>query len=507
MDSFNFNRFKVLVFGAFILSIGACTTSKEERAKKLYNVQCASCHLLPSPKDLPKEIWRTGVLPEMAARMGIRDSNYNPFAGRSFGEREQMIRSGVYNTKPSLSKKEWTLLKDYIIQMAPDSLTQIPTRTLRKDLSLFNERPINLDSVPGSSISFLDVAKDGTVMAGNLRGNLLKYDYKKNRTVKKTNYGSLVTWYNAKDNVDYITMVGILDPSERKAGLVYKDSVAQLEQVAGELHRPVHTSVYDFNGDGKDEIIISEFGNLTGVLSLWYLEDSVYKKKVLFGQPGVIRTIVKDMNGDGKADIVLLSTQGNEGITILYQTSPLSFKSDTVIRFNPVYGSSWFDLVDYDGDGDDDIITVNGDNGDKSFVNKPYHGMRIHINDGSNNFEEKFFFPMYGATRFTANDFDEDGDIDVAIVSSFPDYEKNADFSFVYLENIVAENFEFNMFGLKDPSIGRWLLIASNDMDGDGDKDIVLSAFSYYFTPVPDDLFKFWNESNVDLMVLENTLK
>ena len=105
-------------------------------------------------------------------------------------------------------------------------------------------------------------------------------------------------------------------------------------------------------------MLISEFGHLTGALSLWNLDSTQYKKSVLMGQPGIVRTIVKDMNNDQKADIILMSTQGNEGITILYQTSPLSFRSETVIRFNPVYGSSWFELLDYDGDGYDYIIVA-----------------------------------------------------------------------------------------------------------------------------------------------------
>ena len=111
---------------------------------------------------------------------------------------------------------------------------------------------------------------------------------------------------------------------------------------------------------------------------------------------------------------------------------------------------------------------------------------------------------MYGATRFTADDFDEDGDIDIALISSFPDYEENSDFSFVYLENKDAENFKFEMYGLDEPSLGRWLLIDSGDIDGDGDIDIVLSTFSYYFTPVPELLEKTWQKSNLDLLVLEN---
>ena len=149
---------------------------------------------------------------------------------------------------------------------------------------------------------------------------------------------------------------------------------------------------------------------------------------------------------------------------------------------------------------------VQGDNADKSYVKKPYHGMRIYLNNGQNQFEEKFFYPLYGATRFVANDFDKDGDVDIAIVSSFPDYEKSPELSFVYLENLDSKKFKFKAQGLEKPSLGRWLLMDSGDIDNDGDQDIVLSSFTYYFTPVPDNLFKAWSASDVDLMILENKL-
>jgi hypothetical protein len=61
------------------------------------------------------------------------------------------------------------------------------------------------------------------------------------------------------------------------------------------------------------------------------------------------------------------------------------------------------------------MVTANGDNADYSIVLKNYHGIRVHINQGNNEFKETFFYPVYGATRLLAEDFDQDGDIDFAI--------------------------------------------------------------------------------------------
>jgi hypothetical protein len=222
--------------------------------------------------------------------------------------------------------------------------------------------------------------------------------------------------------------------------------------------------------------------------------------------PGWVKTIVADMNNDGKLDLVSLFSQANESVIIFYQEENLKFRVEKVLEFSPVYGSSWIELIDYNKDGFKDIITVNGDNADKSYVHKPYHGMRIHLNDGKNNFKETYFYPLNGATRVIANDFDQDNDIDFALISSFPDYENAPELSFVYLENIKSDKYDFKTQVLSNPNEGRWFLMDSGDIDQDGDDDIILSSFTYVFTPVPDSLSKEWNNTNTDILVLENQL-
>lgn len=118
-------------------------------------------------------------------------------------------------------------------------------------------------------------------------------------------------------------------------------------------------------------------------------------KKRLLDSPGVIKTMLRDMNDDGKDDL-LVTSQGDESITVFYQRATLVFEAEQLLRFSPVYGTSWFDLLDYDGDGDLDIATVHGDKADESFVHKPYHGMRIHINEGTSGIRESFFSHFIG---------------------------------------------------------------------------------------------------------------
>lgn len=55
-------------------------------------------------------------------------------------------------------------------------------------------------------------------------------------------------------------------------------------------------------------------------------------------------------------------------------------------------------------------------------------------------------------------------------------------------------------------NLSRRFLIDTGDVDLDGDTDIILSAFTYVFVPVPPDFTAAWGKNNADIMVLENTL-
>lgn len=500
---------KNFIVSFILLIVFACTPKKEKRAVTLYKSYCASCHLLPKINDLPKHIWKDGVLPDMAARMGIIDSTNNPLRRISRKEQVAILESGIYPRTPMLSKEDWSLLREYIISMAPDSLYSANNKYKTEDLLQFKPEAIRLDSTKGSLISFLAFdQKEKAIISADLNGNLIKYDAKKAILTSSEKTVDALTTYIQKDSLTYLTSIGYLNPSEQHRGSldIYSDSI-KLNKSSIVLHRPVHTLVEDLNNNGHNEIVVSEFGNLTGSLSLFHESgDHNFEKKILLNQPGTLRSIAKDINRDGKTDILALTSQGQESIVAFYQQDSLKFKKETLVRFSPLSGSSWFELIDFDGDGDDDIITVHGDNADKSYVHKPYHGLRIHINDGSNEFTEAYFYPLNGATRVNCEDYDNDGDIDFAIVATFPDYEKNPKGSFVYLENKNPENFEFKPFTFNTSNLGRWFLLDSGDVDSDGDIDIVLSSFTYTFTPVPDNLYDTWNNSDIDIIILKNNL-
>ncbi len=494
-----------LLLGISLSFLVSCTKSKAEKGKALYEKHCTNCHIGPKITDLPKDIWSANILPDMGARMGIRENGYNPLKGLSYEEMDAVIKTGIFPLKPTISYENWGLLKEYIVSLAPDSLPSYQDEIATKELYQFKSNAISLDDTKRFSFTYLEFDRtSNNILLGDMGGEFMSYT----KTAGLSSlgvYNSPVISYITEANETYITTIGYIHPSAIPKGktlLINSQDTLELGHV---LHRPVHMVVSDLNANGNKELVISEFGDLTGKLSLFIKNDNgTYDKKILLNQPGTIRVVSKDMDNDGKEDLVALTSQGDESITILYQKENLSFEADKVLRFSPVYGSSWFEVIDYDEDGDLDIITVHGDNADKSYVQKPYHGMRIHINNGSNTFEEQFFYPLNGATRVVASDFDTDGDIDFGLLSTFPDYEKAPERSFVFLENTGSSDYLFEAYTFTDSKKGKWFLMDKGDLDQDGDEDIILSGFALPFIPAPEYLETYWREQRVDLILLDN---
>jgi hypothetical protein len=100
----------------------------------------------------------------------------------------------------------------------------------------------------------------------------------------------------------------------------------------------------------------------------------------------------------------------------------------------------------------------------------------IFINDKTNHFTQKFFFPINGCYKAVARDFDNDGDLDIATISFFADYEKQPEEGFVYLEN--EGNYKFQPYSNPAAQAGRWLTMDVGDTNGDGKLDLILGNFS-----------------------------
>lgn len=192
--------------------------------------------------------------------------------------------------------------------------------------------------------------------------------------------------------------------------------------------------------------------------------------------PGSRKINIRDVNGDGLQDVLALLTQGDERINLYLNKGNFEFNTITLLRFPAVYGSSYFELNDFNKDGHFDILYTNGDNSDYSTILKPYQGVRIFLNNGQQQFSESWFYPMNGASMAMANDFDQDGDLDIAAIAFFPDFERSPENGFLYFEN---QNGTFKSFTSPLSTSGRWLVMDAGDVDQDGDTDLILGALDF----------------------------
>jgi hypothetical protein len=275
---------------------------------------------------------------------------------------------------------------------------------------------------------------------------------------------------------------GILDPNDQPKGSLVQfdfagaDSLRFSKVLIDSLIRPVSAQAFDFEKTGVKEFLICEFGNNVGRLALYKYDGSRYQRQVLDPSPGAIHFEIRDLTGDGAPDIVALFAQGDERIILFENDGKGHFggRRRVLARFPPVYGSMYFSLHDFTGDGKLDILYVNGDNYDYSRILKPYHGIRILANDGQNNFHERYFFPIYGAVRAEVADFDNDGDLDILTTSNFADFQKHPERGIMYFENTGGYNFRPYSFSIA--SSNQWNLTALGDFNKDGWPDVLIGA-------------------------------
>ena len=475
--------------------------------RRLANAHCTTCHLFPEPDAVDRKTWFEQILPRMKYRLGFT----TPELDRSPNVRLLREHKRI-PAAPVITEEQWLKLTAYYLAGAPESpLPQAEHAPITIGLPGFktviprfrSPRPATtaVKILPASRTILLADDRDRTVRVLDAEGALLS----------SLPLGGSVSSFRLRGDMLIAAGIGSFQPSDDLRGEVFRlgqdgRGLRLIDRPLTGLPRTTDADWTDLNGDGRPDYLVSCFGNNLGRLS-WHeaLPSGGFVEHVLFNLPGVLRTEVADFNGDGRPDIAALVAQETEGLFLFLNDGKGGFERKTVFQRPPYFGHSYFESADFNGDGRPDFLVTNGDNGEFNSPAKRCHGVRIYSSQSDGTWKESFFFPLNGAYKAVARDFDGDGDLDIAAVSFFPSYDRSPRESFVYLDNLGNGQFLPSTFS--QCLTGRWITMDAADLDGDGDDDIVLGSNIHGPTSVPPLLMEQWEKGDLPVLILRNGLR
>lgn len=472
----------------------------------LVKAQCSRCHQWPSPTTLDSVTWQQHVLPRMGYFLGIYDQD-NPRDALLENDVPVLLEQNIFPESALLKNFEWQAIQDYYLDHAPERLPEVSV-DFQKTQSLFKAFfPSSFLSPPGSILTRF--SSNGTYYIGDVnKEQILMVNQQHNIIGNLSCDGGAVDLTIMCDRI-YLTSIGSFSPTDSALGKLISYSLKQQnlpsEVVIDSLRRPVHTVFHDLNGDGRQDIIIAEFGKWTGTLRWWESQaNGTYHAHPLLEKAGALRIAINDINADSHPDIIALFGQGDESFWAFYNDGKGDFTARQLMQLPPSFGSSFFQLIDWNNDGRQDILYTNGDNADYPPIVKPYHGIRIFEQDADHTFHETIFLPLPGAYQARAADFDLDGDLDLFAISFFPDFENQPEQGLVLFQN--EGNAKFSAQSFAQVNSGRWITMDMKDFDNDGDQDLLLGALAFEITP-PNKILNQWITNGLGWMYLENLTK
>lgn len=216
--------------------------------------------------------------------------------------------------------------------------------------------------------------------------------------------------------------------------------------------------------------------NPTGLA--WTIQNAAWNPTTKSGNPmygqnlgEFASPVFNDMDNDGDLDLVIGSSYLplNKSMHYFVNDGDFNFTPSTLSGINPNLAEVTPALLDVDNDGAEDIV-VGAEDG-KLYFFKRTGPTSFEEQTGENNPLNFFYRGQYSSP--SAADFDNDGDKDlvVGVVNNTSD--------FAYIENKGNGVFE-EKTGFSNPFGGASVISDSSpafvDLDGDGDKDLVLGS-------------------------------
>ncbi len=465
---------------------------------------CSRCHDYPEPNLLTRSSWEK-ILPQQRHFLGLVRPGENPYRSARGQEAMYLEVANVYPSEPVLADSLWSRIEHYYLDHALSNKDKT-RRTRMSQTPLFKADLIAPDLGGFPAVCLLDYSEtENLILVGDINGQVAQLSSSfEVLNLTKLNNPVVDIQYDADKDQLLMLDVGLMDAKDLPLGAVVSTDLGSFSQRAllfEELFRPVDMVQVDWDEDGQLDLIVCEFGNLTGRLS-WYRRTAQgYEHHILLQRPGAVQAEAVDWDDDGDKDLLVLFAQANEGLVLFENLNQGRTEVHDLLSFHPLMGSSSFAVADFDDDGDLDIIHTGGDNSTTHYEHKAYQGVRIYENQGDRLLVERYALPMHGAYKAVSADFDQDGDRDIMVCAFYPDFSQ-VDQSLIFLE--ASAPFEFRPQQVEGADQGRWMVMDVGDIDRDGDVDVMVGSFLLGPGIVPQEVLRPWINDQNHILVLRN---
>lgn len=467
------------------------TDETAAEGEALSHAHCAACHLRPAPDALPRRAWLEvfHILTGRFNQSGVLWGPEQPAPGADTGiETQRLSMPRPAHRAYQLPKRDYLRAMYYYLTAAPE---QSLPQTAKPE---FSAAPapfaviFDAPAAPGTpqyTLAAIDAGRRKIVLGDSAARALTVIDGAGKARFSLPLGGVSPTSLTLRADGVYVVTSGPTYESivlSKPDGRLLRFPAAALERepaafapevVIGALRYPLHATFGDLDGDGADDVVIEEFGLSDGALAWHKRTASGYEKHVLFDGPGALATALGDFTGDGRPDVLAIVAQADEKL-LLYENRGEGFDARVVAQQQPAFGHDGMSTGDFDGDGGLDLVVANGDNDLEAAPLRNYHGIRVWRNAGAGAWQEAFFYPLHGALQSVVRDFDGDGDQDLVATAFYPDPRSYPPETAVYLEN--RGGFVFVPHRIEGTAFGKWAVVGAGDLDGDGDDDLVLGA-------------------------------